>query len=326
MAAAIEPLDLVDIAVLLNYERATTEELFRNMKLREIAFPGESLRSASFDTKALPRDWRDNARTWIALEEVSTQEDRQLPGAMLKQPNKYVPSTLTEKQLETIFYRTRAFDSCRKVIELLQELFALFPANTRLRIRHAPNDKEPGTSYITSVRSRRVFRDVLLEPKFSTVLASPQWESILFACTGAEMRHCYMAFYAPDSEEIASILDLSSMQFGEVGRGPGKEGKMLFVLEEKTDYEERLKRIAGSADLARRESYAHVIFDQKFPGGNIVRTVKERWEKRDTEKWCGYCGAPEPKSKCGGCGDVWFCNKKHQKMMWSFHKGYCNKG
>ena len=83
-------------------------------------------------------------------------------------------------------------------------------------------------------------------------------------------------------------------------------------------------RIAGSVDLARRESYAHVIFDREFPQDNIVRTVKERWEKRDTEKWCGYCRAPEPKSKCGGCGDVWFCNKKHQKTMWSFHKGYCN--
>ena len=57
----------------------------------------------------------------------------------------------------------------------------------------------------------------------------------------------------------------------------------------------------------------------------VRQRIKERWEKRDTEKWCGYCRAPEPKSKCGGCGDVWFCNKKHQKTMWSFHKGYCNK-
>jgi hypothetical protein len=326
MAAAIEPLDLVDIAVLLNYERATTEELFRDTKLREVAYPGQTFRSASLDPRAPPPDWRNNDRTWIALEEVSTQEDRQLPDAMPSQVSKYVPKTLTEQQLETIFYRTRAFDSCRKVVELLQEFFALFPANTKLRIRHAPKDKEPGTSYVTSVRSRRVFQDVLVEPKFSTVLASPQWERILFAGTGAEMRQCYMAFYAPDSGEVSSILDLSSMQFGEVGRGPGKEGKMLFVLEEKTDYEERLKRIAGSVDLARRESFSHVIFDHEFLGGSIVRTVKERWEKRDTEKWCGYCGAPEPKSKCGGCRNVWFCNKMHQKMMWSFHKGYCNKG
>lgn len=183
---------------------------------------------------------------------------------------------------------------------------------------------------------------MLIEPKFSTILTSPQWEHIVSTGAEAEQRHRYMAFFAPESREIASmtdsgeiasmpdrgeiasILDLSSMQFREVGRGPGKEGKMLFVLEEKTEYEERLERIAGSVDLDWRE--IGIVLDQEFAGSSIVRKVKERWEKRDTEKWCGHCGAPEPKFKRAGCGDVWFCNKAHQKMMWSFHKGYCNKG
>lgn len=57
----------------------------------------------------------------------------------------------------------------------------------------------------------------------------------------------------------------------------------------------------------------------------VARRAKERWEKRDTEKWCAHCGAPKPKFKCGGCGEVWFCDREHQKNVWHFHKGHCNK-
>ena len=325
MAAATEPLDLVDIAVLLNYEHATTDERFRNMKLREVVYPGESPRSFNSDPQSHPADWRSNDRTWIALEEASTQEDRQLPATMMSQVN-CVPSTLTEQQIETIFYRTRAFNFCAKSCLLLEQFFSLFPSDTELRIRQAPQGEQSGTSYITTVGNRYLVHDVLVEPKLSTVLASPQWDHFKSAGAGAELEHWYTTFYAPNRGQIASVLDLSSMQFGEVGRGPGKNGKMLFVLEDKTDYEERLKRIAGSVDLARRQILPQAICENEFAPGNLVRKVKERWEKQATEKWCGHCGAPEPKFKCTGCGDVWFCNKEHQKMMWSFHKGYCNKG
>jgi hypothetical protein len=41
MADTEEVLDLYDIAVLLNYERNTTEPRFRHTKLREVAFPGK---------------------------------------------------------------------------------------------------------------------------------------------------------------------------------------------------------------------------------------------------------------------------------------------
>lgn len=83
-------------------------------------------------------------------------------------------------------------------------------------------------------------------------------------------------------------------------------------------------RIAEGVDL-RHRSMPVVFSDFDVTNDRIARKVKERWEKRETEKWCGHCGAPEPKSKCAGCGDVWFCSTEHQKMMWSFHKGYCKK-
>ena len=67
--------------------------------------------------------------------------------------------------------------------------------------------------------------------------------------------------------------------------------------------------------LKRDVDYAH----------QVACRVKERWEKRATEKWCSYCGAPEPQFKCDDCNDAWVCNKKHQKNMWSLHRGYCKK-
>ncbi|OSS44999.1 hypothetical protein B5807_09151 [Epicoccum nigrum] len=324
MAAAIEPLDLVDIAVLLNYERATTTEAFRNTKVREIAYPGDALHTLRYGSEP-PADWNRNDRTVIVLDKVSPQGDRQLPATM-KSPVNFVSSNLTEQQLETIFYRIRAHEGSVLVTLLLEAFFSMFPPDTKLCIRHAPKDKQPNTFYITSICNRSIVQDVLVKPKFSTVLVVPQERRMKHSGTGPEMAHWYTGFSAPNSEEITSVLDLTSMQFGEVGRGPGREGRMLFALDTKTDYEERLNRIANGVDLARRQVNTSMVMAGGAPLEKVVCKVKERWEKRDTEKWCGHCGAPEPEFRCAGCRNVWFCNKEHQKMMWSFHKGYCNKG
>jgi hypothetical protein len=324
MASTTEPLDLVDIAVLLNYERATTDDRFLNTKLREIAFPGRKLSSISPDPRTLPKGWNNNERTWIVLDEVKTQGERQLPTTMKMERN-FLPPALSDQQLETIFHRVRAYDSCAAVTVLLKNFFELFPEDTKLLIRHAPKDQQPGVSYVTSISNRCVITDKLIKPKFSTVLCLPQKSNIEYTGTEPEMPHWYTAFYAPGSEQIMSVLDLASMQFGEAGRGPGEKGKMLVVLDTKTDYDKRLLRIAEGVDLAQRRTLPLMLTMYDANMDRVACKVKDRWEKRHTEKWCAHCGAPEPQFKCAGCGDVWFCNREHQKMVWSFHKGYCKK-
>lgn len=326
MASPTEPLDLVDIAVLLNYERVTTDSEFANTKVREVAFPGEIPRSVRFDMKDVTKGWNNNRRTWIVLDKVKAEEKRQSPATMKMEPN-VLPSTLSDQQLETIFHRIRAFDSCASVTTLLVDFFNLFPRDTKLRVRHAPKDKEPGVSYITSVVHRRIIQEKLVNPKFSTAIITWNNNNMKWTGTESEMWHWYMEFYSPDNQGITSVLDMASMQFGEVGRGPGEKGKMLIVLETKAEYEERLGRIADGVDPAQRETGPPIMLTMYDPEvDRIVRKVKERWEKRETEKWCAHCGAPEPKFKCGVCEKVWFCNRDHQKMVWSFHKGYCQKG
>lgn len=185
--------------------------------------------------------------------------------------------------------------------------------------------KQPGISYITSTMNRSVVQDQLVKPKFSTIIVSPRSDNMKYTGTKPEMTHWYIAFCAPGSNDFDSVLDLASMHFGEAGHGPGEKGKMVIVLDMKADYDKRLLRVADGVDLSRRRNTLILVPPCDPIMDRIARKVRERWENRATEKWCAHCGAPEPKFKCAGCGDAWFCNKEHQKLVWSFHKGYCNK-
>ena len=94
------------MAVLLNYERATTDPRFRHAVLGEVAYPGNSLRSYRIDNCSHNlNEYLDNARTWIVLERHPNHNiKRDLPSTMLTLVHK---CPLTPQQLETIFYRVR---------------------------------------------------------------------------------------------------------------------------------------------------------------------------------------------------------------------------
>ncbi|KAJ4398574.1 hypothetical protein N0V91_010082 [Didymella pomorum] len=130
MAPDTEHLALVDIAVLLNYERATTGECFVNDKLQEVVFPSEALRSIQFNTRELPKGQNSNQRTWMVFDEVKANAGL----------------TLADQQLETIIHRIRAYDYCERMPVLLKTFFDLSPLDQPLRICHAPEGKQPSTS------------------------------------------------------------------------------------------------------------------------------------------------------------------------------------
>lgn len=64
MVSKTEPVDLVDIAVLLNHERAITDPRFRHALPDEVAYPSNSLRSYRIDNCSHDlNEYLDNACT-----------------------------------------------------------------------------------------------------------------------------------------------------------------------------------------------------------------------------------------------------------------------
>lgn len=138
--------------------------------------------------------------------------------------------------------------------------------------------------------------------------------------------HAVVAFGPPDTEDLTSFLDLTSMQFGDVGRGLGGSG--LFALETLDEYNTRMGKISKGVLGEETEVSLSVRShpDKEDWLMAVAARAKARWDKRDQEKWCGHCGAPVSTAKTySGCMKAWSCDQDHQRMAWRLHKYYCVK-
>lgn len=118
---------------------------------------------------------------------------------------------------------------------------------------------------------------------------------------------------------MSHVLDLSSLQFGEPGRGKGGE---TFALGTIDGFYDMVERVAQDCEPLK----GGVARIGKSPDDEWLRgcagRVRERWEG-GPKGWCGYCGAPEPRLKCGGCKEVFYCGKSCSVGGWKFHKKWC---
>ncbi|KIK04150.1 hypothetical protein K443DRAFT_93640 [Laccaria amethystina LaAM-08-1] len=163
-------------------------------------------------------------------------------------------SYLTPFQWETFYWQARNHDACYKSVTLIQHFFALFPPNTQL------------------VRPRGVTLSCVLPGNMSYI-------------TGGEevMDHAVVGFPNPSAnagkeEEAGTILDLASLQFGDVGRGCG--GKSLFLLESMDAYGVRLNKFAeGNTFDDAKVSMA--IGGSPWDGWlkRVAERVKDRWRR-----------------------------------------------
>jgi hypothetical protein len=326
MATEEELLDLYDIAVLLNYERNTTEPRLRHTKLREVALPGANLATVAL-TSPLDQGWNQNACTWIVLDQGQTSNLN-----AIDLPTQFLPSGVTSamsnEQLETVFHQARNHDGSYQAIGLIQIFFGLFPDNAKLRVRHAPINKQPGVSYMTTTSRRVIIEEAFQNPKFTTAVCVLPINTMYVSGHEPELKHVVVGFSSPDSETVTTFFDLSSMQFGDIGRGPGPKGKELFALDTPDEFALRFSKLAkGTNPSKSKRSLA--ISGTPVDGWlmEVAQRVKTRWDNRRTEKWCGHCGVPYPKHKCSGtCKEAYYCSREHQKLAWSFHRGYCSVG
>jgi hypothetical protein len=316
-----DALDLHDIAVLLNYERASTEPRFRHAKLREVASSTSPFRTIAFPPSFNLWDNAPAHRVGYVFDKKipDTPDERDLPGNMLPEPVPDNLAMLSKRELETIYWQARGHDGCYKSVTLLQHFFDLYPPSQPLRIRTAE-----GKNFVTDASTLSILEYTLEHPKscmFAIVIPGQTY------ITGENdtLQHAVVGFSYPGEEQISTVLDLSSMQFGDVGRGDG--GRNTFILESVDKLYARFRRIASECD----PSYPKVSTrigpspDDRWLMDVAART-KKRWDNRRQEPWCGYCGAPGSGLKrCTKCWEVHYCDAEHQTAAWPFHKKFCSE-
>ncbi|KAF5312995.1 hypothetical protein D9619_003611 [Psilocybe cf. subviscida] len=324
-------LELYDVALLLNYERGTTEPRFRHTKLREIATPGTNFRTV----KIMAPEWTEAAvpRTGLVFDRQKPPSDQteepDLSENILPEPVPHILQNLTPRDLETYYWQARNHDGCFSTVTLFQHFIDLLQ-DEYIRIRVRTVDGKNTRVYTTLASDRLIVEMELFEPKHLTAsIVIPDNQTYI---TGADARslHAVLGFASPGAK-LDTILDLSALQFGsDAGRG-GPKNHDLFVLEPIARYDARLLKFA-TGNTFREAKLSGRIRDNAPNNAwllEVAQRAKDRWDNRENVPWCGHCGAPprggQDLKKCSKCKNAYYCNAEHQAWAWPFHKHFCDE-
>jgi hypothetical protein len=201
-------------------------------------------------------------------------------------------------------------------------LFDEFPQDWPLRIRTAR-----GHDFIATISNFNVSRFTIHKTHETACAAiipvnAGRGAQVQTHITGRRLttKHVVMVF-SPNSttDQERIVLDLASMQYGVAGQGFGSE---FFQLDSLENWQAWTATIARSARLegVRPGCTRHVIHELDGWFGQCAKRVKERWDKREEAHWCGQCGRSASRScPC----KVWYCDPRHQKLAWKYHKNFC---
>ncbi|KAF2663873.1 hypothetical protein BT63DRAFT_465512 [Microthyrium microscopicum] len=322
MSSDSQPLDLYDLALLLNYETTVEEPRFRHRKLIDVGRLHVERFPFNFDPNYEFPVWRNVAgqsrRGYLyGYPPSNAPVEVDSPSNLLPTPVPPTLSHLSPRELETIFYETRNIGRCDRAVALLWLLFSKYPDDQLTRIRTST-----GGMYTTTARRRYGQHWKLKSPKQLNLTVRVDYRHQAF------VDHYTVGFLRMDEPSINVVLDLTSMQFGETGRGRVSDG--MFVLEHIEDYKKRLHQWAREPEHVTNQSNFSMPNNAEKPPEEwmeaVVKRVKERWDNRAVEPWCGHCGAPSTKRqklrKCTRC-EVYYCNQEHQRINWNFHRHFC---
>ncbi|KAL1735093.1 hypothetical protein EV714DRAFT_201346 [Schizophyllum commune] len=362
-----ETLDLYDIALLLNYERVAAEPRLCGHRLLDVAYDGQPFaddrpaahwdRTAYHEATAPAQKATgepnfefvsklDEPRHGVSLlfsEEAASIKDKDSPANLMASdeqraaaasltdpPFRFSDLQLSEKDLETLFYQSRSINASNAAVRLVQYFFALYPADTHLRVRtYDRTDPE----YTTTISHRVVLQYVLRGLRMHTIASILSDDSTVYHTPGQDgrARHSVLTFgNAPARwDNIRTVLNLASLEFGDAGRGV--KGKGTFVLEPIKAYDARLDKVAEANELLMEEITVELPpleegDEEQMHLKALAAKVKERWDRRAKEPWCGHCGAPGPKEQAKCCSSARYCSRDHQVAAWPFHKMYCGQG
>lgn len=188
---------------------------------------------------------------------------------------------LSDDQRETIYHETRAMDGCYKAICLFQKFFDLVPANQKLLIQI--KDEAP---VLVSTGSRRVMELNVHGPKLLTILEVKGTDTAVVTGSKHDSPHVVLGFLKPGGTKVEFVVDMTRMQFGEAGRGLFGETYWMGSFDDLWDAAENV-----CDKMILKDTYGLVgDSGQDELLKECAERVWEKWEHRDVEGWCDYCG------------------------------------
>ncbi|KAF8859931.1 hypothetical protein BDZ45DRAFT_801176 [Acephala macrosclerotiorum] len=322
----MEPIPLRTLTTLLNYERMISDPRFHGHKLwrsslKDGGLVNRTKVSAASMLKNLPATVKkSSAHLFLKDEEAATFEPPSTTCCLhpLADP---AMRELTFTELENIFHETHGHSECYKAIGLYHYFLDLCPSGQEISIQIA---KEEPVLFNASTNPRMIEFD-LIGPK-QLKMAHIQ-STQLFMSTGNRdgQQHSILGFKVGDSNDDWVVVDMTRMQYGEAGRGTYGEPYFLGRIKNYS-----LGEFYEKAVLQPQAEFV----DTPMQNANEKRLkacskkVFERWQNRENEHWCSYCGKPgDTFMKCGQCKTktVWYCCKEHQAADWKLHKLTCEK-
>jgi hypothetical protein len=131
----------------------------------------------------------------------------------------------------------------------------------------------------------------------------------------------------PYSEDQHLVLSMTSLQFGERGRGSCGEPYFLGTTDAWVDM---MGQVCDRMEIPSSEGICIDAHKHTARLQACAKRVWERWQNRENEGWCDYCGVGSAECKlqeCSACKEVKvrYCCAEHQKAAWKLHKFICEK-
>ena len=154
-------------------------------------------------------------------------------------------------------------------------------------------------------------------PKLHTIASNPAIPLVMSTGSRHGEFHCVLGFPCPQNPKDILVVDMTRRQYGNVGRGFDGENYSLGRME---DFIASMGKICEGL-----ESAGNIITFETTGTENEARLracatrVLERWQNRDIEGWCEYCGkGGNGLMRCSGCKktNVRYCCREHQVAGW----------
>jgi hypothetical protein len=326
------PIPLRTLTTLLNYERCISDQRFRGCKLLHSTLVDPSLidkvppemRQQILDSK--PASVK---QVHLHVFRIDSDETTGTPSTnditcVDAEPD---VQALPFAQRELIYHESRGHDGCYKAIELYQHFFDLCPAGQQLSVQLK---NEPPV--LVSPFARRILEFKMKGPKLLTLSTGMRTEGsekggTIVTGLSQESLHSALGFAGPGSGNVDFVVDMTRMQWSEAGRGQFGE---LYYLGSVDPYYKVMENVCDDIEeLGKGATHVAPSVHTK-PMEACARRVWKRWQNRDKEGWCDYCGVgsvERPLLVCYGCKEtkVRYCYKEHQKAAWKLHKFTCQK-